>query len=52
MKPAAFWLAGAALAALWLPLFRLWADAWAAAPEQAYGWAVPLLVAYLAWDRA
>ncbi len=43
--------AAAALAALWLPLLRLWGQAWSAAPEQAFGWGVPLLALYLAWER-
>jgi exosortase/archaeosortase family protein len=40
-----------ALAALWLPLFDRWRRAWAIAPDQAYGWAVPLLALYLVKER-
>jgi exosortase len=50
VKPAAAWT-GAALLALWLPLLRLWSQAWSAVPEQAYGWGVPALVLYMAWER-
>jgi len=41
-----------ALAALWLPLLDLWRRAWAIAPDQAYGWAVPFLAFYLIKERA
>ena len=51
MNRAGLW-AAAALAALWLPLLRLWGQAWSAAPEQAYGWGVPALALYLAWERS
>jgi exosortase len=44
--------AALALAALWLPLLRLWGQAWSASPDQAYGWGVPALALYLAWERA
>ncbi|MFA6286335.1 MAG: exosortase/archaeosortase family protein [Opitutaceae bacterium] len=40
-----------ALAALWLPLLVRLSQAWRAEPDQAYGWAVPLLALYLAWER-
>ncbi len=48
------WRAGLALmavAALWLPLLARLSHAWRAEPDQAYGWAVPLLALYLAWER-
>jgi exosortase len=51
VKPATAW-AAAALAALWLPPLRLWSQAWAAAPDQSYGWGVPALVLYLVWERS
>lgn len=42
------WVAGAALAALLLiPL----STAWGMAPDLGHGWAAPLLVAYLYWER-
>lgn len=44
-------LAAAALAALWLPCFFLLRRAWLAAPEMAFGWGVPLLALWLAWER-
>ena len=50
MRAAVAW-AAAALAALWLPLILLWGEAWSAVPEQAFGWGVPLLALYLAWER-
>ena len=50
MKAASWW-AAAALAALWLPPLRLWSQAWSVAPEQAFGWGVPALALYLAWER-
>ncbi len=39
------------LLALWLPLLERWSRAWQADAEMAHGWAVPLLAAYLAWQR-
>jgi len=47
----AWWLPAAALAALWWPLFGLWRQAWLAQPELAFGWGVPVLAAYFAWER-
>ncbi|HEX3730985.1 MAG TPA: exosortase/archaeosortase family protein, partial [Opitutaceae bacterium] len=44
-------LAAAALAALWLPFFFVLRRAWLAAPEMAFGWGVPLLALWLAWER-
>jgi len=46
------WLFVAALAALWLPLVALWRQAWRAEPELAFGWGVPILAIYLAWERS
>jgi exosortase len=45
------WLAAAALAALWVPLCVRWSRLWAATPELAYGWGVPVLALYLARER-
>ena len=36
-----------ALALVWLPLTARWSVAWSVTPDQAYGWAVPVLAAYL-----
>jgi exosortase/archaeosortase family protein len=41
----------AAAAALWGPLLWRWARAWAASPDQAYGWGVPVLAGYLLAQR-
>jgi exosortase/archaeosortase family protein len=48
----AWWLPGAALATLWLPLLGLWRQAWLAQPELAFGWGVPVLAIYIAWERS
>lgn len=45
------WL-GVAVAACWFPLWWRISPAWAANPEQAFGWAVPPLAIYLGWQRA
>ena len=42
------WLAAAML---WLPLLWRWSRAWSIAPDQAYGFAVPVLALYLAKER-
>jgi len=41
-------------AALWLPLGARWSRAWSVAPDQAFGWGVPVLAVYLfavRWGR-
>jgi len=40
-----------AAALLWGPLLGRWSRAWSIAPDQAYGWAVPLLALFLARER-
>lgn len=44
------WLA-LALMVLWAAVIAPWSAAWSAVPEQAYGWAVPVLALALAWER-
>ncbi|MGH7997032.1 MAG: exosortase/archaeosortase family protein, partial [Opitutaceae bacterium] len=49
------WAALAAAAALWGPLVWRWSRAWTILPDQAYGWGVVPLAAYLfaeRWRRA
>ncbi len=41
-----------AVVLLWLPFLWRLTPAWSASVEQSYGWAVPLLVCYLASERA
>lgn len=45
------WLAWAALAALWGPLLWRLHHVWSSTPDQAFGWAVPVLAVYLALER-
>ncbi len=45
-----WWLFGL-LGALWLPAILRWSDEWSVNPQYYYGWSVPLLSAYLLYDR-
>src|SRR5476649_2705916 len=49
--PAGRWLTAAALAACWGPWWWRLARVWSLTPEQAYGWAVPLLALWCAYER-
>ena len=40
-----------AMALVWVPLLLRWSVSWSVVPDQAYGWAVPLLAAYLVAER-
>jgi len=42
---------GAAILALWLPVWWRLKDVWMVDPEMRHGWLVPPLVAYYAWER-
>ena len=45
------WLFAGLLALVWLPAFRQWSYDWSTNPQYYYGWAVPLLSAYLIYER-
>jgi exosortase len=45
------WILVALLAFVWLPAIRQWSYDWSTNPQYYYGWAVPLLAAYLAYER-
>lgn len=45
------WVPFAAIAVLWVPALWRYSYQWALNPQYYYGWAVPLLAAYLIFDR-
>ena len=47
----AAWIFPALLALVWLPAIRQWSYDWSANPQYFYGWAVPFLACYLAYER-
>ncbi len=47
----AIWWWWAGLAAIWLPVFGRLSEVWRIDEEMRHGWLVPILVAYMAWER-
>jgi exosortase len=45
------WLLVLALVALWLPILYLLSPQWSIYDQYSYGWAVPVLCLFLAWQR-
>jgi exosortase/archaeosortase family protein len=52
LAPARFTFFAAALAALWVPIVWLLGAQWSIYEQYSYGWAVPFLCLYLAWERS
>jgi exosortase len=45
------WILAVLLAFVWLPAIRQWSYDWSTNPQYYYGWAVPFLAGYLAYER-